>query len=38
MPAERLEIALLLAVASGLAFAFSFDRRSPQWLVLRISA
>ena len=28
-------IASLLAVASGLAFAFSFDRRSPQGLVLR---
>ena len=32
MPAKRREIALLLAVASCLAFAFSFDRRSPQGL------
>ena len=35
VPAEQLEIAFVLAVASGLAFAFSFDRRSPQGLILR---
>ena len=35
MPAKRREIAFVLAVASGRAFAFSFDRKSPQGLVLR---
>eukprot|EP00966_Prymnesium_polylepis_P094288 2182548-Prymnesium_polylepis.1 len=37
VPCARHEIAFVGPVPSGLAFAVSLDRRSPQWLVLRRS-